>query len=152
MPVGRYVYRMPHTVSGSETVRSAAQLMERESGGCVVRVEDGRPVGMLTDRDISLRILGRLLDPSVVSVGQLSRRPPIVVSAQASLGEAVRMMRLQRVRRVLVVDQAGKLMGLLCVDDVLRILSSEVAQLAEALRTQLSGPAAREREPPRTAR
>jgi len=148
MPVGRYVYRMPHAVSESEPVRAAAQLMERESVGCVVLVEDGRPVGMLTDRDIALRILGHKLDPSVVSVGELARRPPIVVSAQASLAEAVRVMRLQRVRTVLVVDPAGKLMGLLCVDDVLRIHSSEIAQLSEALRTQLSG--AEGREPGRT--
>ena len=126
--------------------------MQRDSVGCVDHVEDGRPVGMLTDRDIALRILGHKLDPSVVSVGELARRPPVVVSTQASLAEAVRVMRLQRVRTVLVVDPAGKLMGALCVDDVLRIHSSEVAQLAEALRTQLSGPAAREREPPRTAR
>ncbi|HBZ70005.1 MAG TPA: CBS domain-containing protein [Deltaproteobacteria bacterium] len=149
MPVGRYVYRMPHTVPESETVRTAAQLMERESVGCVVLVEDGRPVGMLTDRDIALRILGHKLDPSVVSVGELARRPPIVVSAQASLAEAVRVMRLQRVRWLLVVDPVGKLMGVLCVDDVLRAHSSEVAQLGEALRTQLSGPAAREPEHPR---
>ncbi|HME72456.1 MAG TPA: CBS domain-containing protein [Myxococcota bacterium] len=139
MPVGTYIYRVPRTVSPHETTRAAAQLMERESIGCVVLVEEGRPVGMLTDRDIALRILGGKLDPSVVSVGDLARRLPILVSAQASLGEALRVMRLHRVRRVLVVDQAGMLVGLLCADDVLRLLSTEVAELAEALRKQLSG-------------
>jgi CBS domain-containing protein len=115
--------------------------MERESIGCVVLVEDGRPVGMLTDREIALRILGRRLDPSLVSVGELARRPPLV-PAKASLGEAVRVMRLEQERAVLVVDQAGMLVGLLSADDVLRLLSTEVTELAGALRKQLSGGAA----------
>jgi CBS domain-containing protein len=139
MPVGTYVYRTPHTVAAHETARAAAQLMERESIGCVVLVEEDRPVGLVTDRDIALRILGGRLDPSRVCVGELARWPPIFVSAKASLSEAVRVMRLHRVRRVLVVDLAGKLVGLLCADDVLRLLSTEVAELAEALRKQLSG-------------
>lgn len=139
MPVGTYVYRVPQTVAAHETVRAAAQLMERESIGCVVLVDEDRPIGMLTDRDIALRILGGRLDPSLVCVGELARRPPISVSDKASLGEAVRIMRRHRVRRVLVVDSAGNLVGLLSVDDVLRLLSTEVAELAEALRKQLSG-------------
>ncbi|HYB13712.1 MAG TPA: CBS domain-containing protein [Myxococcota bacterium] len=142
MPVGTYVYRAPRTMAPHETIRAAAELMERESIGCVVLVEDDRPVGMLTDRDIALRILGAGLDPSVVRVGELGRRPPIVISGQASLGEAIRKMRLHGVRRLLVVDPAGKLVGLLSADDLLRLLSTEVAELAEALRKQLSGPRA----------
>jgi len=138
IPVATYVYRVPRTIPAHETTRAAAQLMERESIGCVVLVEEGRPVGMLTDRDIALRILGRKLDPSVVSVGELASRPT-TVPAQASLAQALRVMRLERERTVLVVDRAGKLVGLLCVDDVLRLLSTEVTALAEALRKQLSG-------------
>ena len=150
--VATYIYRVPRTISAHETTRAAAQLMERESIRCLVLVEQGRPVGILTDRDIALRILGRKLDPSVVSVGELAGRPSLV-SAQASLGEALRVMRLARERAVLVVDRAGKLVGLLSADDVLRLLSTEVTALAEALRKQLSGGGAgREGDRERAAR
>jgi CBS domain-containing protein len=139
MPVASYLYRMPRTVAPDETIRAAARLMERESIGCVVLVEDSRPVGMLTDRDIALQILGRKLDAAVVQVGELAKRPLISVSARASLGHAIRVMRLHGIRRIPVVDPSGHLVGLLSADDVLRFLSTEVAELAEALRKQLSG-------------
>ncbi len=135
-----YCSLRPVTVDPDASVRSAVQLMESESVGCVVVMEQGRPVGMLTDRDAALVVLSRRLDPGAVPVREVMRQPVQTIDADAPLAWALSVLRASRLRRLPVVEASGTLVGVLSLDDLLRLLATEVGDLAEAIRRQLASP------------
>jgi CBS domain-containing protein len=140
-----YCSRKAVTVDPDIDVRSAVRLMESEGVGCVVVTERGRPVGMLTDRDAALAVLTRRLDAGVVPVREVMQRPVQTVDAEAALGWALSLFRTSRLRRAPVVDADGALVGVLALDDLLRLLATEVGDLAEAIRRQLGSAAGTQR-------
>jgi CBS-domain-containing membrane protein len=91
---------------------------------------------MLTDRDVVMRVLRRRRDPERTTVGSLLYGEVTRVRASAPLEVAVRRMRSDGVRRIPVVDDAGKLVGILAADDVLQLAASELTGVAEAVRAQ----------------
>ena len=136
-----YCLRKPVTIDPATSLLAAAQIMKRESVGCLVVTEYGRPVGLVTDRDIALEVLGRKRD-SAVSVREVMHQPVETIEAEASLERAVMRFRTQRLRRLPVVDAAGTVVGLLAIDDLLRLLATELGELSEVVRRQLeSSPA-----------
>jgi CBS domain-containing protein len=140
MPARDYCFRRPVTVEPRTTVRDAVRSMEKERVGCVVVTEEGRPVGMLTDRDAALSVLTRRLDPRAARVSDVMAQPVQTVDADAPLTWALSLLRTGRIRRLPVVDEGGALVGLLALDDLLRLLATEVGDVAEAIRRQLSRP------------
>jgi CBS domain-containing protein len=129
--------RQPCTATPEETIRDAARRMEETGVGCVVVVDaKQRPVGMLTDRDIVMRVLRRRGDPDRILVGEVMHPEPTVVRESTSLDTAVRVLRRDVLRRLPVVDDFGRLVGILAVDDVLQLLASELAGVAGAVRAQ----------------
>jgi CBS domain-containing protein len=137
MSVRDYCRRDPCTATPGESIREAAKRMDARGVGCLVVVdEQRRPIGMLTDRDIVLQVLRRRGDPDRVLVGAVMHREPTVVREDVRLDTAVRVMRRDTVRRVPVVDDAGRLVGILSADDALQLLASELAGVAEAVRAQ----------------
>ncbi len=129
--------RKPQTIDPDASVREAAKRMEREKVGCLVVTEDGAPVGMLTDRDAALTVLVGKLDAGTTRVRDVMSRPVQIVDGGASLDLALSILRSSRLRRLPVVE-GGALIGLLAMDDVIRLLATEVGELAEALRRQLA--------------
>lgn len=129
--------RKPQTIDPDACVRDAAQRMERENVGCLVVTEDGFPVGMLTDRDAAIAVLAGRLDAGVVRVRDVMTRPVQLIEGGTSLTLALSILRSSRLRRLPVVDEKGALLGVLALDDVLRLLATEIGDLAEALRRQL---------------
>jgi len=135
-----YCSRKPVTVDPAASLRSAVQLMEAEGVGCVVVTEQGRPVGMLTDRDAALTVLTRKLDADSVSVREVMQQPLQTLEADAPIAWALSLLRTNRLRRLPVVEASGALVGVLSLDDLLRLIATEVGDLAEAIRRQLSQP------------
>jgi CBS domain-containing protein len=143
MPVGDFCRREPCTATADESIREAAKRMDARGVGCLVVVDaEGKPVGMLTDRDLVMRGLRRRRDPDSTTVGELMHDDVTRVREAAPLEVAIRRMRSDAVRRIPVVDDAGRLVGILAADDVLQLAASELAGVAEAIRTQF--PADRE--------
>jgi CBS domain-containing protein len=143
MPVGDFCRREPCTATAGESIREAAKRMDARGVGCLVVVDaEGKPVGMLTDRDLVMRGLRRRRDPDSTTVGELMHDDVTRVREAAPLEVAIRRMRSDAVRRIPVVDDAGRLVGILAADDVLQLAASELAGVAEAIRTQF--PADRE--------
>jgi CBS domain-containing protein len=138
MAVGDFCRRKPCTASADESIREAAKRMDARGVGSLVVVDaEGKPVGMLTDRDIVLRVLRRRLDPDATTVGSVLQQGELSrVREAAPLELAIRRMRSDAVRRIPVVDDAGRLVGILTADDVLQLASSELAGLAAAVRSQ----------------
>jgi CBS domain-containing protein len=137
MPVGDFCRREPCTATADESIREAAKRMDARGVGCLVVVDaGGRPVGMLTDRDLVMRGLRRRRDPDTTTVGEVMHGDVTRVREAAPLEVAIRRMRSDAVRRIPVTDDAGRLVGILTADDVLQLASSELAGVAEAIRAQ----------------
>ncbi|HVP29838.1 MAG TPA: CBS domain-containing protein [Myxococcota bacterium] len=129
------------TTPPSATVREAAIRMKQEGIGCLIVVEGKRPVGLVTDRDLALSVIGGKRDARTMHVGEIAVLRPVTLPITASVQEATRALRRHALRRLPVVDERGDLVGLVTQDDLLRVIATEVGELAEALRRQLSSDA-----------
>jgi len=103
------------TVDG--TVSNAAELMLREDIGDVIVLEEDRLYGILTDRDIVVRVVAEGRDPAQTRVGDVCSRELTTVAPAGSVGEALRLMRAKAIRRLPVVD-ADELVGVLTIGDI----------------------------------
>jgi CBS domain-containing protein len=126
------------SVTPETTAMRAAQMMREQHVGCLVVVEpessSGKPLGIVTDRDLVLSIMAEELDPALFTIGDVMSADPVTVSADATLLDAVALMREHRLRRLVVVDGVGRVVGLAALEDVLEALTREFAELVLALR------------------
>jgi CBS domain-containing protein len=120
--------------------------MKQEGLGTLAVVADGRPVGIVTDRDLVLETLGKQLDPGAVRVEEIALRSLVTIDQDAPVREAARMIRRHAVRRLLVVDDKGQLVGIVAVDDLLSLAAAELGGLAVAVRAQSPSPDSSRRE------
>lgn len=130
------------TVSPSQPLREAAQMMKAGDFGSMPVVEGDRLVGVLTDRDIVVRAVAAGLDTSSTRVSEVASREPVVVAADQDLDEALELMAEHRVRRLPVVDD-GRLVGVLSQADV--ALEAKEKQTGEVLQ-EISQPSSTPRE------
>jgi CBS domain-containing protein len=107
----------PRTTSSSQSLADAAQIMKSEDVGSVPVVDEGRVVGVLTDRDITIRAVAEGADARTTKVGDVASRDPVTVEPEEDLDEALALMARHRVRRLLVVER-GELVGILAQADV----------------------------------
>jgi CBS domain-containing protein len=138
MSIGTHCLRKVRTVAPDETARAAAQRMQDDHVGCLVVTEKERPVGVVTDRDIALQVLCDDLDPEKERVRDVMHGAVVSVRQDASVEDAVQALRRATVRRLVVVDDAGEVAGVFAADDLLRLLGTEIEDLAEALRVQFA--------------
>jgi len=131
------------TVKATDELYTATNLMREQHVGYLVVVESMplggwlRPVGVLTDRDIVVSVLGKGLDPKAVTVGDVMTRQPLMVAEDRSLEFALEEMRRVGVRRVPVVGAAGQLLGLLSLDDAIQHLARQLFEVAGSIRKEL---------------
>jgi CBS domain-containing protein len=104
------------TADPHSTVRAVAQLMRERNVGSVVLVQAGRPVGLITDRDLALSVLAEGRDPSD-PVADHASTPVIVAEPDMEIDEAAQRMIRQAVRRLVIVE-AGLLAGVVTLDDL----------------------------------
>jgi len=124
-------------INARASLREAAALMCDEHVGALVVVTGDDPpqvVGLVTDRDLTLEVIGRGQTSADVRIGDLAQQPPRAVRSSATLREAVMAMEVGGVRRLLIVDDDGGVVGLVAADDLLEALSQEFVLLARALR------------------
>ena len=108
----------PPTVETTATVREAAQTMAATDADAVVLVQDGVPMGLVTEGDLVERVLAAGGDADGPVMG-LVERPPIALRTDERLYDAMRTMMRERIRRIVVVDaDGGRLRGLLTAEDV----------------------------------
>lgn len=105
------------TITSSAVLSDAARTMREGDFGSVPVVDDGRLVGMLTDRDIVVRGVAEGLDPAACRVGEVASRDVVTVAPEQDLDEAMALMAQHRVRRLPVVD-GGRLVGVVSQADI----------------------------------
>lgn len=134
MTVGRMCVRDVDLAEINESAQAAAQRMhDRNVGTLVVLSPDRKPIGILTDRDLAVRVVAKGRNPIETTVGEVMTTDLKTVSEQAALEDALRVMRSGPFRRIVVVDDGGKLAGLLSVDDVLDLLRDEFNEIGQLL-------------------
>jgi CBS domain-containing protein len=121
------------TCPSTATVSEAAVVMADANVGFVMVVDAaGRPVGVLTDRDIVVRAVARGRDRAAVA--DVMTRHPVTVRDDASVTDAAQLMADRQCRRLGVVDDAGTMIGVLSLDDLLRVAGDELGEIARAVR------------------
>ncbi|HEY5661083.1 MAG TPA: CBS domain-containing protein [Gaiellaceae bacterium] len=110
----------PRTIDAGQSVAYAAKMMRDEDVGLAPIVEDDKLIGMLTDRDIAVRVVAEGRDPDEVTVGEVASRQVVTVDPQQDLDEALRIMAKHQVRRLPVVEEDGRLVGIVAQADVAR--------------------------------
>lgn len=110
----------PCTIDADKSVAYAAKMMRDEDVGVAPIVESDKLVGMLTDRDIAVRVVAEGKDPERVTVSEVASKQVVTVDPQQDLEEALRIMAKHQVRRLPVVEEDGRLVGVVAQADVAR--------------------------------
>lgn len=127
MSAGRVCSRWVVVAEPTDSVLTAARLMVEHGVGTVVVIDRAqRPRGILTDRDIATRGVATHFDPAAITVEQMMTSPALAVQEATPIEDALSMMAAQHARRALVIDDEGRLVGILAVDDVLELLAEEL--------------------------
>jgi CBS domain-containing protein len=122
----------------SATVVDLATVMSHSAIGCVIIVdEEQRPVGVVTDRDLCLRVVARGLDPQKACAQDVMSTPVYTARSDEHLKAVVAHMRERRIRRVPVV-QDDRLVGIITMDDVLVWLSHQLDDLGRGMEEVIS--------------
>jgi len=118
-------------------ILEAARLMRQHHTGNLIVVDDPHgdriPVGIVTDRDIVVEVLANELDPAKTTVTQIMSAKLVIAGGAEDISEALARMRLHGVRRLPVVDHDGSLMGIVTLDDMLRLHAAQAAALADVV-------------------
>lgn len=113
-----------------------AQVMRRHHVGALVVVDaqdKSRPVGIVTDRDLVLELMAEGLDPTVFTAGDIMSVNLVLASPDMDAMDAVQLMNSHQLRRLVIADEAGRLVGIVTLEDILELLARELANLAAGL-------------------
>jgi CBS domain-containing protein len=137
MSVGRICVREVDTAQPEESVAVAAQRMHQRAVGTLVVVNDAsQVVGIVTDRDLVSRLLATGRNPVETAVRDVMSMAPRTVYEDTPIETALLTMRTGRFRRLPVVDERRRLLGLLTLDDVLMLLAEEFTQIGRLLKRE----------------
>lgn len=143
MSVGQICARSVHTAQLNDSASAAAKrMLEHNVGTLIVVDKDRRALGIVTDRDFTLRLIAESRDPSKAEVWEVMTQLPQKVGEETSIEEALGIMRSGPYRRLPVVNCDGHLVGLLSVDDILTQVAKEFGEISMLLREESpKGPA-----------
>jgi CBS domain-containing protein len=114
------------TLEPEVTVREVAKKMATERAECVVLVHNDMPMGVITERDLVVKILSDGFDPDKVLARDIMSTALVTISPKATMSEAARLMSDLKIRRLLVVDDQNLLVGLVSADDLAKVLAKRM--------------------------
>lgn len=120
-------------VSPETNVAEACRLMEQNNVGSLVAEKDGKLCGIITDRDIALRVAGALKDPQATLVKEVMSPDPIRISVDKTLRHLTSLMHAYHVRRVPVVNGFDTTVGIVTLDDLIAELGDEMSDIGKAI-------------------
>jgi CBS domain-containing protein len=120
------------SVQKTDSVLQAAIRMKDLDIGSLAVFDGDSLFGMITDRDITVRVVGALLDPATTEVAEVISKEPVTCDEDADLKEAAKIMESYKIRRILVKNTQGRISGILTVDDI--ALRGEEELVTEVIR------------------
>jgi CBS domain-containing protein len=134
MSVGRICIRDVDVASGDESALVAARRMRDRNVGTLMVVNDrNQPMGLVSDRDLALRIIAQERDPARTPVAEVMTVMPMTILESSSIESALGHMRTGRFRRMPVVNGSGELVGIITLDDILTLLAEEFSMVRALL-------------------
>lgn len=121
------------TVRTGDTVLEAVSKMNKFRIGSVIVTNNGRPIGIITERNILERIVEPRLDPTTVLVKEIMSSPVITIDSNAAVDEAAKIMAKRRIKKLPVVD-GDKVVGIISTSDIVRSSPTQLGILEELLR------------------
>jgi len=110
------------SIDAEDTVRKAAELMEKHDIGCLIVVNYGNPIGIITEHDILKKVVLQRRDPAKTKAGNIMSAPLVTSHPQTDIRDAVRLMNERRIKKLPVIEE-GNLIGLVSLSDVMRSLA-----------------------------
>jgi CBS domain-containing protein len=110
----------PCSIDADKSVAYAAKMMRDEDVGLAPIVEGDKLIGTVTDRDIAIRVVAEGKDPNQTTVREVASTNLVTIDPQQDLDEALRLMAKHQVRRLPVVEEDGRLVGVVAQADVAR--------------------------------
>ncbi len=145
-------YRRPRLVilKPNDPVLEAARAMENNRIGAVVVQDRRRLVGIVTDRDLAVRALGRGLDPTTTRISEVMTQTPVSLTPDDRIEDAIGLMQDRNVRRVPLTEN-GRVVGMVTLDDLLLDEAAPMEELAAVVQAQIGegGPVESPRSPAR---
>jgi len=120
------------TIDEDDTVMKAADLMSQYNIGCLVVVKNGKPTGIITERDLLRKVIVPCLDPRTTKVSKVMSKPLIYGDPDMDLVYAAKFMINHNIKRLPIIDK-GRLVGIVTFTDILRTLPEVVKSLEESL-------------------
>jgi CBS domain-containing protein len=120
-------------ISPETNITEACQLMEQNNIGCLIAEREGKLCGIVTDRDIALRVTGAKRDPDKTKVKDIMTPDPIRISFDKDLHHLTELMHAYHVRRVPIVDGFDTTLGIVTLDDLIALLGEEMSEIGKAI-------------------
>ena len=134
MGIGKICQREVCVAQVDETIQEAAQRMhDLDVGSLVVLDGEKKPIGILTDRDVALRVVCDAKNPKVSTVNDIMTSHPVTIPMSTSTEDALKRMRVLGVRRLIVADNEGRLAGIVALDDIIAQQVEEMALIGGIL-------------------
>lgn len=120
LPVKEIMSRKPVVVKHNSLVSRAAKLMKKNNVGSLIVIDKKNPVGIVTERDILLKVIAKDISPRDIKVKDIMSSPVVSINPNTDINDAAKKMAKLRIRRLLVVEK-NKLAGLITESDILKI-------------------------------
>lgn len=127
-----------HTIRPNESIQDAARVMAERRVGCLLVMDGRQLLGLVSERDVLVRIVAEGRDPRSVAVAEIMLDAPTIVSSDDSVGDAMRLMTDRRTRHLPVVDE-GRLVGLVSIGDLTRWLTESLKSEVANLQSYITG-------------
>ncbi len=129
------------TTTKDVSIYEVAKLMKKHNVGNVVVIDNqvitNKPIGILTDRDIAMKIVAEDVDARQISAGDIMADNLLLLHANQSINEAIDMMCAKGVRRAPISDDTHKVIGIASIDDLFILLAEEMGSLSKLIRKQV---------------
>ena len=121
------------TISPERSIAEACWLMKEKNVGCLIAEYQGKLCGIITDRDIALKVTGEEKDPLTTMVQEIMTSDPVRISVDKDLPDLVSLMHSRHVRRVPIVDGAELTLGIVTLDDLIALFGYEMSEIGRAI-------------------
>ena len=112
-----YMKSEVHTIVSTETVTAAAKVMAEKPGGYLLVLKEGKPIGIVTERDLVNKVMAEEVDPTTIQVSQIMAAPLVTIDPDEDLLKASELMRDYMVKKLPVVRN-GIVYGIITAEDI----------------------------------
>lgn len=127
------------SIAPESTVYDALVMMANKEVGALLVMDGGRIVGMMSERDYARKIILKARSSKETRVDEIMMSPPITISGDCSVSEAMRMMTEHRIRHLPVVDSASAVIGMISIGDLVKWIITSHEETIEQLHSYISG-------------